>query len=147
MPCSGQAIVVDRAVVAAKVAAIRDAVDRIRRVLPSAASAFEADRTAREVVILNLFVALQETVSLATHWLADAGLDTPGTYREIFLALAERGKIPRDLAERLAAAAGFRNLVAHQYGVLDPARVHAIAAKELGDLIDFGALVSRAAGD
>lgn len=147
MPCSGQAIVVDRAVVAAKVAAIRDAVDRIRRVLPSAASAFEADRTAREVVILNLFVALQETVSLATHWLADAGLDTPGTYREIFLALAERGKIPRDLAERLAAAAGFRNLVAHQYGILDPARVHAIAAKELGDLLDFGVLVSRAAGD
>jgi uncharacterized protein YutE (UPF0331/DUF86 family) len=139
--------VVDRAVVAAKVAAIRDAVDRIRRVLPSAASAFEADRTAREVVILNLFVALQETVSLATHWLADAGLDTPGTYREIFLALAERGKIPRDLAERLAAAAGFRNLVAHQYGILDPARVHAIAAKELGDLLDFGVLVSRAAGD
>jgi uncharacterized protein YutE (UPF0331/DUF86 family) len=147
VPCSGQAIVVDRAVVAAKVAAIRDAVDRIRRVLPSAASAFEADRTAREVVILNLFVALQETVSLATHWLADAGLDTPGTYREIFLALAERGKIPRDLAERLAAAAGFRNLVAHQYGILDPARVHAIAAKELGDLLDFGVLVSRAAGD
>jgi uncharacterized protein YutE (UPF0331/DUF86 family) len=139
--------VVDRAVVAAKVGAIRDAVDRIRRVLPPEASAFEADRTAREVVILNLFVALQESVSLATHWLADAGLDTPATYREIFLALAERGMIPRDLAGRLAAAAGFRNLVAHQYGVLDPARVHAIAAKELGDLIDFGALVSRAAGD
>jgi uncharacterized protein YutE (UPF0331/DUF86 family) len=139
--------VVDRAVVAAKVAAIRDAVDRIHRVLPPEARSFEADRTAREVVILNLFVGLQETVSLATHWLADAGLDTPATYREIFLALAERGMIPRDLAGRLAAAAGFRNLVAHQYGVLDPARVHAIAAKELGDLIDFGALVSRAAGD
>ena len=138
---------VDRAIVAAKVAAIRDAVDRIRRVLPPDASTFEADRTTREVVVLNLFVALQETVSLATHWLADAGLDVPGSYREIFLSLAERGKVPRDLAERLAAAAGFRNLVAHRYGVLDPARVHAIASKELGDLLDFCALVSRAAGD
>jgi len=147
VPCSGRAIVVDRAIVAAKVAATRDAVERIRRVLPPDASTLEADRTTREVVILNLFVALQETVSLATHWLADAGLDVPGSYREIFLALAERGKVPRDLAERLAAAAGFRNLVAHQYGVLDPARVHAIASKELGDLLDFCALVSRAAGD
>jgi len=147
VPCSGRAIVVDRAIVAAKVAATRDAVERIRRVLPLDASTLEADRTTREVVILNLFVALQETVSLATHWLADAGLDVPGSYREIFLALAERGKVPRDLAERLAAAAGFRNLVAHQYGVLDPARVHAIASKELGDLLDFCALVSRAAGD
>ena len=138
---------IDRAIVAAKVAAIRDAVDRIRRVLPPDASTFGADRTTREVVVLNLFVALQETVSLATHWLADAGLDVPGSYREIFLSLAERGKVPRDLAERLAATAGFRNLVAHRYGVLDPARVHAIASKELGDLLDFCALVSRAAGD
>jgi len=37
--------------------------------------------------------------------------------------------------------------VAHQYGVLDPARVYVIASKELGDLLDFCALVSRAAGD
>jgi uncharacterized protein YutE (UPF0331/DUF86 family) len=128
---------VDKAIVAAKVTAIRDAVVRVRQVLPPEAAAFETDRTTREVVILNLFVALQETVALATHWLADAGLDVPGSYREIFLALADRGKIPRDIAQRLAAAAGFRNLVAHQYGVLDPARVHAIASAELGDLLDF----------
>ena len=136
---------VDETIVAARVAAIRDAVDRIRGVLPREPEAFEADRTAREVVILNLFVALQESVSLATHWLADAGLDVPGSYREIFLDLAERGRIPRDLAGRLAAAAGFRNLVAHQYGVLEPARVHAIASKELGDLLDFCEIVSREA--
>ena len=143
MRCSGRVPVVDAAIVAGKLAAIRDAVARVRQVLPREAGAFEADRTAREVVILNLFVALQETVSLATHWLADAGLDVPGSYREIFLALAERGRIPRDLAERLASAAGFRNLIAHQYGVLDPARVHAMASRELGDLLDFCEVVSR----
>jgi uncharacterized protein YutE (UPF0331/DUF86 family) len=137
--------VVDAAVVAARVAAIRDAVARVRQVLPRDAAALEGDRTAREIVVLNLFVALQETVSLATHWLADAGRDVPGSYREIFLALAERGKVPRDLAERLASAAGFRNLVAHQYGVLDPVRVHAMASRELGDLLEFCEIVSRAA--
>jgi uncharacterized protein YutE (UPF0331/DUF86 family) len=94
-------------------------------------------------VILNLFAALQESVALATHWLADAGLDVPGSYREIFLALAERGAIPRELAQRLASAAGFRNLVAHRYGVIDPARVHAMAAGELGDLLDFCEVVGR----
>ncbi len=135
---------VDAAVAAAKVGAIRDAVVRIRQVLPHDAAAFEANRTTREVVVLNLFVALQETVSLATHWLADAGLDVPGSYREIFLALAERGHIPRDLAQRLASAAGFRNLVAHQYGVLDTVRVHAMASQELGDLLEFCDVVSRA---
>ena len=136
---------VDATVVATKVAAVRDAVARIRETLPPDPAAFEADRTAREIVILNLFVALQETVALATHWLADAGLDVPGSYREIFLDLAARGLVPDELAQRLASAAGFRNLVAHQYGVLDPRRVHEMAASDLGDLLEFSRAIGRAA--
>ena len=58
---------VDAAVVASKIAAIRDAADRVRDTLPSALETFRADRTAREVVVLNVFVALQETVSLAAY--------------------------------------------------------------------------------
>lgn len=141
---SRPAAVVDATVASSKIAAIRDAVDRIRRTLPQDPATFETDRTAREIVILNLFVALQETVALATHWLADAGLDVPGTYREIFLDLAARDSIADDLARRLAAAAGFRNLVAHQYGVLDPRRVHRMASAELDDLLEFCRAVSRA---
>jgi uncharacterized protein YutE (UPF0331/DUF86 family) len=135
--------VVDPTIAATKVAAIRDAVSRVRATLPARAEDLEADRTAREVVILNLFVALQECMALATHWLADAGLDVPGSYREVFMALAERGSLSRSLAERLGAAAGFRNLVAHQYGVVDPARVYAMAAEELGDLLAFCDVVGR----
>ena len=48
---------VDAAIVAVKVGAIRDAVVRIRQVLPREPAAFDADRTTREVVVLNLFVA------------------------------------------------------------------------------------------
>lgn len=39
---------------------------------------FVSDRTAREVVTLNLFLALQESIALATHWLADEGWDVLG---------------------------------------------------------------------
>ena len=53
---------VDRALLARQVATVRDAVGRIRSVLPPSIEAFEADRTAREVVIFNLFVAIQEPV-------------------------------------------------------------------------------------
>jgi uncharacterized protein YutE (UPF0331/DUF86 family) len=94
-------------------------------------------------VILDLVVALQECVSLATHWLAEAGERVPGSYREIFLALAESGVLPAELTRRLAAAAGFRNLVAHQNGVVEPARVHAMAITELNDLLEFCRVVSR----
>jgi uncharacterized protein YutE (UPF0331/DUF86 family) len=134
---------VDRAVLAAKIAVVRDAVDRIRAVLPPTTEAFLADRTSREVVVLNLFVAVQECVSLAAHWLADEGRDVPATYGELFRRLGEHGVIPGDLAARLSAASGFRNLVAHQYGVLDWARVHTLASDHVKDLVTFCETLAR----
>lgn len=136
---------VDKALLAVKVASIRDAVGRVRAVLPASRESFLSDRTAREVVILNLFVALQECLALATHWLADEGTEVPQSYREVFQALGARGVVTSELAARLAAASGLRNLVAHQYGVLDWGRIHEIATSSLGDLLDFCEAVARAA--
>ncbi len=136
---------VDKALVAAKVASVRDAVARIRAVLPEDRAAFLGDRTAREVTVLNLFIALQDCLALATHWLADQGLDVPDTYADVFRRLGERGAVPADLAARLSAASGFRNLIAHQYGVLDWSRVHAIATERLGDLLEFCSQLTREA--
>jgi uncharacterized protein YutE (UPF0331/DUF86 family) len=129
--------VVDKALLAARIAAIRDAVNRIRSVLPPDPVPFAVDRTAREVVILNLFVALQDVLSLATHWLSDEGSAVPQAYRDVFTLMGERGIVSADLAGRLAAAAGLRNLVAHQYAVIDWQRIHEIASFHLGDLLLF----------
>jgi uncharacterized protein YutE (UPF0331/DUF86 family) len=135
--------VVDSALLAAKIATVRDAVARVRAVLPSSAEAFVEDRTAREVVTLNLFVAIQACLDLAAHWLADAGWDMPETYADVFAALAQHAVIPHELATPLAAAAAFRNLVAHQYGILDWRRVYAFAASNLGDLDAFCATLAE----
>lgn len=144
--CAQPPLVVDKALLASKIAAVTDALARIRSVLPSSPEAFDADRTAREVVTLNLFVAIQVCLDLATHWLADEGWDVPDTYGDAFTALAVRGVIDDGLASRLAAAAAFRNLMAHQYGVLDWRRVHALATSRASDLDAFcGALARRAA--
>lgn len=137
--------VVDKVLLATKVAGVRDAVARIRGVLPPNCDQFVSDRTTREVVVLNLFVALQDCVALAVHWLADQGLDVPQTYGDVFRRLGDHHVLPADLAGRLAAASGFRNLIAHQYGVLDWVRVHGIASERLDDLLAFcDELVRRA---
>ena len=134
---------VDRPLVAAKIAVVRDALARVRAVLPATRQAFAADRTAREVVVLNLFVAIQACLDLAGHWLADEGWEVPRQYADLFAALAEHDIISPDLSRRLAAAAGLRNLVAHQYGILDWERIHAIASSaELVDLEDFCATIA-----
>ena len=134
---------VDRQVLAEKIASVREAVARIREVLPAEHAAFLADRTVREVVILNLFVALQDCMSLAAHWLSDAGLDVPQSYAQVFLRLGERGVLAPDLAARLAAASGLRNLVAHRYGTLDWARIHESASTRLDDLLAFCEALAR----
>ncbi|PWU24466.1 MAG: hypothetical protein C5B48_06255 [Candidatus Rokuibacteriota bacterium] len=74
---------VDRSVLAKQIATVRDAVARIRTVLPSSVQAFEADRTAREVVVLNLFAAIQACLDVAAHWLADEGWDVPQRYSDL----------------------------------------------------------------
>jgi uncharacterized protein YutE (UPF0331/DUF86 family) len=66
----------------------------------------------------------------------------PGTYGDVFAALAEHAVIARELADRLAAAAAFRHLVAHQYGALDWHRVHGLATSNLGDLEVFCATLA-----
>ena len=128
--------------VARKLAAIRDAVTRIREVLPAEPEQFLADRTSREVIALNLLVAIQECLSVATHWLADEGSSVPASYREVLLTLADHNVLDRALALRLASAAGLRNLIAHQYAVLDWERIHTVAAQGLDDLIRFCEIIA-----
>jgi uncharacterized protein YutE (UPF0331/DUF86 family) len=136
---------VDSALLADKIASVRDAVARIRDVLPDKPDAFRVDRTAREVVILNRFVALQDCLSLAAHWLSDEGVEVPQSYAQAFLRLGDRGIVPADLAGRLAAASGLRNLVAHRYTALDWERIHEIASTRLDDLLDFCEALARRA--
>lgn len=52
-------------------------------------------------------------------------------------AVADRDVIPRDLAERLATAVGFRNILVHQYRDVDDERV----ARHLDDLEDLDRFV------
>ena len=138
---------IDRTILARRVAAVHDAAERIREVLPAQREAFAADRAAREIVTLNLFVAIQECLSLATHWLADAGWEVPATYANVFRALAEHDVLEHDLAVRMAAAAGLRNLIAHRYGALDWALVHDVASNHVEDLLRFcDALADAAIG-
>ena len=134
---------VDRTLLAKKIAAIRDATRRVRSVLPGELVDFERDRTVREVVVLNLFVALQGCLDLASHWVSDEGWDVPTSYGALFEMLADNGVIDAALARRLVAASGFRNLVAHQYGALDWRRVHSIARDGTADLEAFCAALAN----
>lgn len=107
---------------------------------------WRADEKARDLASFYLFLAIQECIDLAAHWLADAGWPPPDDAGSTFDVLAERGAIDRDLAERLRRATGLRNRIGHDYAGLDHDRLRAESRAGLPALRDFLTLVAGAAG-
>jgi uncharacterized protein YutE (UPF0331/DUF86 family) len=100
-----------------------------------------ASRDAQHMVLHALYVATQSALDLAMHLGADAGLPPAAVYHEAFLRLGEAGWMEPALAERLAAWAGFRNVLARLYASIDYDRAYDALA-EVSDLERFAALVA-----
>ncbi len=100
----------------------------------------------RDLAIFYLFLALQECIDLAAHWVADAGWGVPDDAGSTFDELADRGVISRELATRLREGVGLRNRIAHGYALLDYGRVQSEALIGIPALRSFLAVVGQAAG-
>jgi uncharacterized protein YutE (UPF0331/DUF86 family) len=115
---------VDPRLVERKLSSLLACMDRVRQKYPASRDSFLADQDVREIVAFNLFLAFQEALDLAAHFIADAGWQVPVTAREHFEVLASHGFLDPALAVQLAACAGARNLSAHAYGSIDFERLY-----------------------
>ena len=128
---------VDRELLAERAAAVSRHLDRVARHLPEDPAELRPDTAATDTVILHLWQAVQVVIDLAVSTCVRLGVGSPPTYADAFRRLADAQVLPRDLADRLARAAGFRNLVVHAYGRLDLQRIHATAVAGPADLRAF----------
>jgi uncharacterized protein YutE (UPF0331/DUF86 family) len=99
--------VVDRNLLLARIAAIRDRLARIATKLPATQEEFLASLDVQEVVAFNLFLAFQEALDLAAHVIADARWPMPTAARQHFDVLRARGWLTVETAEAMVAARGF----------------------------------------
>ncbi len=83
------------------------------------------DEPARDLGCFYLFLAIQECIDIAAHWVADEDWGAPEDVGGVFDVLRDQGVIDADLAQGMRGATGLRNRIAHGYGSLDPARVWA----------------------
>jgi uncharacterized protein YutE (UPF0331/DUF86 family) len=67
----------------------------------------------------------------------DEGKSTRLTYRETFLKLADYGVLAPDFADRIAASAGLRNILVHEYNDVDHRIVHASIRTALEDYATY----------
>jgi uncharacterized protein YutE (UPF0331/DUF86 family) len=106
------------------------------------------DIDAQNMVLFALYRAVQGAIDLGQHLIAERGLPVPAAYREVFRALSDGGLLNADLGARLQGWAGLRNIIAHDYGVLDIQLVATALHDELVDLHDFAkAMAAYAVND
>jgi uncharacterized protein YutE (UPF0331/DUF86 family) len=115
-------------------------------ILSRPADEFLGDVKSRDLASFYLFLAIQESIDLAAHWVSDAGWDVPDDAGGSFDLLAEHGVMERDLAMILRGAVGLRNRIAHGYGSVDHERVHQEYRGGVEALRRFLSLVSSEAG-
>ena len=86
-----------------------------------------------------LQLAIQTCIDVGAHMVAELGLRAPADYRGVFESLCPAG-LDAQLAQRLAAAAGMRNILVHGYLDVDDEAVWT-ALGRLDDLRAFAAAV------
>lgn len=120
--------------------------DDAQRLLDSARKAFTGDAKSRDLTSFYLFLAIQECIDIAAHWIADAGWPPPDGSAASFDVLADRNVIERSLADGMRAATGLRNRIAHGYADVDHGRLYDEARDGVTTLRHFLAAVAEAAG-
>lgn len=128
---------VDRTTFAERTAAVERHLSRVQDRLPAEPTELRPMSDTTDAVVLHLWQAVQIVIDIATSVCVSRGLGVPPTYADAFRSLARDGVLAEHLADRLARAAGFRNLVVHAYADLDLVRVHEAATSGPPDLRAF----------
>ena len=94
----------------------------------------------QDILAINLTSAVQLCVDISAHMLSETGKEVPDTMAETFDALRQAGLLPDDLAKRMKAAVGFRNVAVHSYREIDWAIVYHVCHHQLDDFRAFARL-------
>ena len=76
-------------------------------------------------------------IDINYHLITEAGHPPPRDYFDSFTQLARIGVVPPAFATRIAASAGLRNRLVHEYDEIDPERVYAGLQAAVRDVPDY----------
>lgn len=105
----------------------------------------DASRRPRDLGMFYLFLAIQECIDIAAHWVADAGWGAPQGAGETFDKLHRHGVIDAEHAGLLRGCVGLRNRIGHGYTSIDPERVQVEFSAGVDALRRFLDLAAEAA--
>ncbi|MFB6294979.1 MAG: DUF86 domain-containing protein, partial [Candidatus Nanohaloarchaea archaeon] len=120
-----------------KLERLEQRVSRLREHSDTTLDELEEDNTLRSAIERNFQVALEIVLDTCSMVVSYEELEKPDDYRDMILELGEAGILPDEFAERFEAAAGFRNVLVHQYADVDVERLHGYLTENLDDFDTF----------
>lgn len=95
------------------------------------------DKDTQQLLSFRFQQAVETAIDIATHLIAGLSLERKETAKDAFRLLGEKKIITSKLAEKMALASDFRNLVVHGYQRIDFGRFFADYRDDLADLRRF----------
>lgn len=91
------------------------------------------DYTKQDSIILNIQRACEAAIDLAMHIVAEKKLGIPQSSRHCFELLMEHKMITEDIANKMKAMVGFRNIAVHDYQKVNEVILKKIIEEHLDD--------------
>ena len=127
----------DTALILRKLENLGRCIGRIESKRPADPQLLRRDHDLQDIISVNLERAVQISVDVASHLIAESPRRSPETMAECFAALEEMGVLDKRLAARLQKAVGFRNVAVHEYQEIDWDVVFSIISRDLDDFRSY----------
>jgi len=129
-----------------KIATIERCLKRINEEYIGYEEELETNYTRQDSIILNLQRACEASIDVAMHVVRLRKLGVPQQSRDAFVMMFEASFLDEELAGRMQAMVGFRNIAVHTYRQLDIVILRVILNDRLDDFLLFSQVVMGLSG-
>lgn len=127
----------DNEVLINKIANIERNLKRLKDKQGISVSDFSQNQDAQDIVILNLQMAIQGCIDIASHIISSNSWELPGSLAGLFDILYQEKVIDNKICNIMRSMVGLRNLIVHEYSALNIDKIHDIFTNRLSDFNTF----------
>ena len=128
---------VNQSIVKAKITHIENNLQRLKEKQNISLSELKKNQDLQDIILHNLQLSIQGCIDIASHIISDQGWAVPDTMAGLFDTLVKHTIIPAELNVKLKNMVGFRNIIIHEYEVIDLNKVHKVLIHDIKDIYAF----------
>ena len=128
---------INRQLIAEKSETVLRCLKRVQSKLPASYDDFLLDIDVQDIIALNLERSVQACVDIASHIIAYTPLPGAPTMADSFIVLQNAGILSPLLAQRMIKSVGLRNILVHQYRLIDWKIIWVVLQTHLNDPVEY----------